>query len=83
MICIGGQSKLQKIGIGKKIHERCLKLQKSRFMLQTFLDSFNVESFGRSRKETKAEETTTESGNAQCILTIFMKFEHLYNTPRT
>ena len=32
------------------------------------------------RKETKAEETTTESGNAQCILTIFMKFEHLYNS---
>ena len=29
------------------------------------------------QKESKAEETT-ESGNAQCILTIFMKFEHLY-----
>ena len=33
----------------------------------------------RGRKGSKAEETT-ESGNAQCILTIFMKFEHLYNT---
>ena len=31
------------------------------------------------RKESKAKETT-ESGNAQFILTIFMKFEHLYNT---
>ena len=31
--------------------------------------------------ESKAEETT-ESGNAQCILTIFMKFGHLYNTVR-
>ncbi len=34
----------------------------------------------RGRKGSKAEETTTESGNAQCILTIFMKFEHLYIT---
>ena len=33
----------------------------------------------RGRKGSKAEETT-ESGNAQCILTIFMKFEHLYNS---
>ena len=33
----------------------------------------------RGRKGSKAEETT-ESGNAQFILTIFMKFEHLYNT---
>ena len=33
----------------------------------------------RGRKGSKAEETT-ESGNAQFILTIFMKFEHLYNS---
>ena len=33
----------------------------------------------RGRKGSKAEETT-ESGNAQCILTIFMKFEHLYKS---
>ena len=25
--------------------EQCVELQKSRFMLQTFLDSFNMESF--------------------------------------
>ena len=30
----------------------------------------------RGPKESKAE-VTTENGNAQCILTIFMKFEHL------
>ena len=52
-------------------HEQCVKLNRSRFMLQTFLDSFNMESFGMRLEGKKGAGDYQER---QCIVNALKKF---------